>query len=51
MRIVLSSKKSTEIPVKALRFQEVEANEDGEVISPRHWPPLPPRDTHGTHFC
>jgi hypothetical protein len=35
-------KKSTAIPAKALRFQEVEANDDGEVISPRHRPPLPP---------
>jgi hypothetical protein len=45
-------------PAQALGFQEVEASrisrktthEAGKVISPKQWPPLPPRDTPGTHF-
>jgi hypothetical protein len=27
------------------------AHEGGEVVSPTHWPPLPPGNTPGTHFC
>jgi hypothetical protein len=27
------------------------ALEGGKVISPMQWPPLPPGDIPGTHFC
>jgi len=27
------------------------AHEGGKVVSPTHWPPLPPRNIPGTHFC
>jgi hypothetical protein len=27
------------------------AHGGGKVVSPTHWPPLPPRTTPGTHFC
>jgi hypothetical protein len=27
------------------------ALEGGKVVSPTHWPPLPPGNIHGTHFC
>jgi hypothetical protein len=27
------------------------AHERGEVVSPTHWPPLPPRIIPGIHFC
>jgi len=23
----------------------------GKVVRPTHWPPLPPGNIHGTHFC
>ena len=43
---------------RPLWFQEAEAarisrqsvHERGEVVSPKHRPPLPPRDTPGIHF-
>jgi hypothetical protein len=25
--------------------------EDGKVVSPKHWPPLPAEHIPGTHFC
>jgi hypothetical protein len=27
------------------------AHEGGKVVSLTHWPPLPPRNTPGTHLC
>jgi len=27
------------------------ALEGGKVVSPTHWPPLPPGNIPGTHFC
>jgi len=27
------------------------AQDGGKVVSPTHQPPLPPRNTPGTHFC
>jgi len=27
------------------------AQEGGNVVSPTHWPPLPPGNYPGTHFC
>ena len=27
------------------------AQDDGNVVSPKHRPPLPPGNTPGTHFC
>jgi hypothetical protein len=27
------------------------AHEGGKVVSPTHWPPLPPANIPGTHFC
>ena len=27
------------------------AHEGGKVVSPTHWPPLPPGSIPGTHFC
>jgi len=27
------------------------AKDGGQVVSLTHRPPLPPRNTHGTHFC
>jgi len=24
---------------------------EGKVVSPKHWPPLPPENIPGTHFC
>jgi hypothetical protein len=27
------------------------AHENGKVVSPTHWPPLPPRNIPDTHFC
>jgi hypothetical protein len=27
------------------------AHEGSKVVSPTHWPPLPPRNIPGTHFC
>jgi len=44
---------------KPIGLQEVETHRisrqsacgGGKVVSPMHWPPLPPGDFHGTHFC
>jgi hypothetical protein len=27
------------------------AQDGGKVVSPTHWPPLPPGNAPGTHFC
>jgi hypothetical protein len=27
------------------------AHEGGKVVSPMHWPPLPPENIPGPHFC
>jgi len=27
------------------------AQDVGKVVSPTHWPPLPPGNAPGTHFC
>jgi len=27
------------------------AHDGGKVVSPTHWPPLPPGNAPGTHFC
>jgi len=27
------------------------AQDGGKVVSPMHWPPLPPVNTPGTHLC
>jgi len=27
------------------------AQDSGKVVNPTHWPPLPPGNTPGTHFC
>ena len=27
------------------------AQDGGKVVSPTHWPPLPPGNTPGIHFC
>jgi hypothetical protein len=37
--------------VKAPRISTQQAHEGGKFVSPMHWPPLPPRDIPGTHFC
>ena len=36
-----------------LRFPDfmTTAQDGGEVVSLMHWPPLPPGNTPGTHFC
>ena len=38
---------------RKLRFPDyVTTAQDGvKVVSPKHRPPLPPRNTSGTHFC
>ena len=44
---------------KPVGLQEVEAHRisrhlacgGDKVVSPMHWPPLPPGNFHGTHFC
>jgi hypothetical protein len=33
---------------EAPRFQN---NQHMKVVSPTHWPPLPPGNIPGTHFC
>ena len=62
---VLSSQvkgKGTGVPLQAwsgpegsrkLRFPDfvTMAQDDGKVVSLTHRPPLPPRNTPGTHFC
>ena len=37
--------------VEAPRISRQSAHEGGKAISPTHWPLLPPRDNHGSHFC
>ena len=37
--------------VEAPRISRQSAHEGGKAISPRHRPPLHPRDNHGSHFC
>jgi hypothetical protein len=38
---------------KKLRFPDfmTTAQDGGKVVSLTHWPPLPPGNTPGTHFC
>jgi hypothetical protein len=37
---------------RKLRFPEFMMTPDsGKVVSLMHWPPLPPGNTPGTHFC
>ena len=38
---------------KELRFPDfvTTAQDGGKVVSLTHWPPLPPRNAPGTHFC
>jgi hypothetical protein len=38
---------------RKLRFPDytTTAQDGGEVVSPTHWPPLPPGNAPGTHFC
>jgi len=54
--------KDKAVPLKAwsgpegsrkLRFPDLmtAAQDGGKVVSLRHWPPLPPGNTPGTHFC
>jgi hypothetical protein len=54
-------KKKTVVPLQAwsgpegsrkLRFPDFTTTQDGgKVVSLTHWPPLPPGNTPGTHFC
>ena len=54
--------KGKEVPLQAwsgpegsrkLRFPDfmTTAQDGGKVLSLTHWPPLPPGNTPGTHFC
>jgi hypothetical protein len=38
---------------RKLRFPDfmTAAQDGGKVVSLMHWPPLPPGNTPGTHFC
>jgi len=38
---------------RKLRFPDfmTTAHNGGKVVSPTHWPPLPPGNTPGIHFC
>ena len=38
---------------RKLRFPDfmTTAQDGGKVVSLKHWPPLPPGNTPGTHFC
>jgi len=38
---------------RKLRFPDfvTTAQDGGKVVSLTHWPPLPPRNIPGTHFC
>jgi hypothetical protein len=38
---------------RKLRFPDfmTTAQDGGNVVSLKHWPPLPPGNTPGTHFC
>jgi len=38
---------------RKIRFQDfmTTAQVSGKVVSLTHWPPLPPGNTPGTHFC
>ena len=38
---------------RKLRFPDfmITAQDGGKVVSLTHWPPLPPGNTPGTHFC
>ena len=60
--VVTSTCKVKAIPLQAwsgpegsrkLRFLDytIMAQDGGKVVSLRHWPPLPPGNAPGTHFC
>ena len=38
---------------RKLRFPDymTTAQDGGKVVSPTHWPPLPPGNAPGTYFC
>ena len=38
---------------RKLRFPDfvTTAQDGGKVVSPTHWPPLPPENAPGTHLC
>jgi len=38
---------------RRLRFPDFKtiSHEGGKVVSPTHWPPFPPGNIPGTHFC
>jgi len=55
------NKKGKAVPLQAWSGPEVSRNlrfpdfmtmaQDGGKVSLTHWPPLPPGNTPGTHFC
>jgi hypothetical protein len=59
---IRKSKKGKAVPLQAwsgpegsrkLRFPDymTTAQDGGKVVSLTHWPPLPPGNARGTHFC
>jgi hypothetical protein len=59
---LFSKKKGKTVPLQAwsgpegsrkLRFPDymTTAQDDGKVVSLMHWPPFPPENAPGTHFC
>jgi hypothetical protein len=62
LAVIFSKGKGKAVPLQAwsgpegsrkLRFLDfmTTANDGGKVVSLTHRPPLPPRNTPGTHFC
>ena len=59
--MILGKGKGKAVPLQAwsgaegsrkLRFPDFMMTQDGgKVVSLTHWPPLPPGNTPGTHFC